>query len=271
MTAQRLSPLQVLVGKKLSPLDPIRLTELCTAAERVVIDVGTGDARTAYRLAKANPAWLVIGIDPAWQRMTETAVKAARKEAKGGAPNLLLVNSSIETVPAALHDRGDEVMALMPWGKLLRGIVLSEADVCGGLRSVAKLGAPLDVAIGTSIWRDPIPLDLRDLPELTPTSAAEPGGLADRLAALGWQVTEARAVPHTELDRISSSWARRLGSAAPETVLHIRAVAVAVPDDAEDDARSGVSSDGQIADPVHPGPPARTGQAADEPADAAGP
>lgn len=223
MTAARL---QVLQGKKLADLDPVRLAELCDAAERVVLDVGTGDARTAYRLAKANPGWLVIGVDPAWQRMAETAVRAARKEAKGGAPNLLLVNASIETAPPALHGRADEVTALMPWGKLLRGIVLGDADVCGGLRAVARDGAPLDVAIGTSIWRDPVPLDIRDLPELTPDTVASTG-LAERLAALGWRVTEVRLVPHTELDRISSSWARRLGSGASETVLHLRAVAAA--------------------------------------------
>lgn len=218
--------LQVLQGKKLAELDPARLDELCDAAERVVFDVGTGDARTAYRLAKANPGWLVVGVDPAWQRMAETAVRAARKEAKGGAPNLLLVNSSIETAPLPLHGRADEVTALMPWGRLLRGVVLGEADVCGGLRAVARDGAPLDVAIGTSIWRDPIPLEIRDLPELTPETV-ESTGLADRLAAAGWRLTDARLVPHTELDRISSSWARRLGSGATETVLHLRAVATA--------------------------------------------
>jgi len=218
--------LQVMQGKKLGDLDPARLDELCGAAERVVFDVGTGDARTAYRQALAHPDWLVIGVDPAWQRMAETAVRAARKPAKGGAPNLLLVNSSIETAPTALHGRADEVMALMPWGKLLRGIVLGEADVCGGLRAVARTGAPLDVAIGTSIWREPVPLDIRDLPELTPDTVRSTG-LTERLAAAGWELEEARLVPHTELDRISSSWARRLGSGAAETVLHLRAVAVA--------------------------------------------
>jgi 16S rRNA (adenine(1408)-N(1))-methyltransferase len=220
MTAARL---QVLEGKKLVQFDPAHLDELCDAADRVLIDVGTGDARTAYRLAKANPTWLVIGVDPAWQRMTETAVRAARKEAKGGAPNLLLVNSSIETVPEPLHDRGDEVMALMPWGKLLRGIVLGDADVCTGLRATAHDGAPLDIAVGTSIWREPVPIDIRDLPELTVDYVEEE--LAKRFALHGWKVTEARLVPHTELDRISSSWARRLGSGATETVMHLRCVA----------------------------------------------
>jgi 16S rRNA (adenine(1408)-N(1))-methyltransferase len=219
------SRLKVLAGKKLVDLAPAELAAALAAAEHVLVDVGTGDARTAYRQAVAHPEWLVIGVDPAWQRMAETAVRAARKPAKGGAPNLILVNAAIEAVPSALHGVADEVTVLMPWGKLLRGVVLGEDDVLAGLRAVAKPGAPLEVSIGTSIWRDPIPLEIRDLPELTPESV-DSTGLADRLAALGWQATDVRLVPHTELETISSSWARRLGSGATETVLHLRAVAV---------------------------------------------
>ncbi|MEY9857657.1 16S rRNA (adenine(1408)-N(1))-methyltransferase [Catenulispora sp. GAS73] len=221
----RTATLKVLAGKKLTDLDPAEWAGIRAAAERVLVDVGTGDARTAYRQAIAHPDWLVVGVDPAWQRMTETAVRAARKPAKGGAPNLVLVNSAIETVPAALHGVADEVTVLMPWGKLLRGVVLGEDDVLSGLRSVAKAGAPLEISIGTSIWRDPIPLEIRDLPELTRESV-ESTGLADRLAASGWEVADIRLVPHTDLDTISSSWARRLGSGATETVLHLRAIAV---------------------------------------------
>lgn len=221
----RTAALKVLTGKKLTDLDPAEWAGILAAAERVLVDVGTGDARTAYRQAIAHPDWLVVGVDPAWQRMTETAVRAARKPAKGGAPNLVLVNSAIETVPAALHGVADDVTVLMPWGKLLRGIVLGEEDVLSGLRSVAKAGAPLEISIGTSIWRDPIPLEIRDLPELTPQTVVSTG-LGDRLAAFGWEVADVRLVPHTDLDTISSSWARRLGSGATETVLHLRAIAV---------------------------------------------
>ena len=217
--------LKILAGKKLTDLAPAELAAALAAAEHVLVDVGTGDARTAYRQAVAHPDWLVIGVDPAWQRMTETAVRAARKPAKGGAANLLLVSSAIETVPPALHGVADQVTVLMPWGKLLRGVVLGEDDVLSGLRAVAKPGAPLEISIGTSIWRDPIPLEIRDLPELTPETVASTG-LTDRLAALGWRVTEVRLVPHTDLDTISSSWARRLGSGATEMVLHLRAIAV---------------------------------------------
>ncbi|OLE23360.1 MAG: rRNA methyltransferase, partial [Catenulispora sp. 13_1_20CM_3_70_7] len=171
--------LKVLAGKKLTDLPPAELAGALAAAEHVLVDVGTGDARTAYRQAVAHPEWLVIGVDPAWQRMTETAVRAARKPAKGGAPNLVLVNAAIETVPAPLHGIADAVTVLMPWGKLLRGIVSGESDVLAGLRAVAKPGTPLEVSIGTSIWRDPIPLEIRGLPELTPETVGSTG-LADR-------------------------------------------------------------------------------------------
>jgi 16S rRNA (adenine(1408)-N(1))-methyltransferase len=221
----RTAALKVLAGKKLTDLDAAAWAEALKSADRVLVDVGTGDARTAYRQAIAHPEWLVVGVDPAWQRMTETAVRAARKPAKGGAPNLILVSSAIETVPTPLHGVADEVTVLMPWGKLLRGVVLGEADVLSGLRAVAKPGTPLEISIGTSIWRDPIPLEIRDLPELTPETVVS-AGLTDRLAALGWEVTDVRLVPHTDLDTISSSWARRLGSGATETVLHLRAIAV---------------------------------------------
>lgn len=215
--------MQVVQGKRLVAADPEALAALRAGADRVIVDVGTGDARTAYRLAKAQPDRLVIGVDPAWQRMTPTSVRASRKPAKGGAPNLLLVNAAIETVPDDLHGIADEVLVLMPWGKLLRGVVHGDADVCTGLRSVARAGATLEITVGTSIWRDPVPLEIRDLPELTPGYVDTV--LADRLAGCGWQVTGAEVISGAEMDRISSSWARRLGSANPEVVIHIRAVA----------------------------------------------
>ena len=241
-TPARKAALKVLAGKKLVDLDPAEWTGMLAAVERVLVDVGTGDARTAYRQAVAHPEWLVVGVDPAWQRMAETAVRAARKPAKGGAPNLVLVNSAIETVPAALHAVADEVTVLMPWGKLLRGVVLGEADVLSGLRAVAKPGAPLEISIGTSIWRDPVPLEIRDLPELTPETVRSTG-LTERLAAHGWAVADVRLVPHTDLDTISSSWARRLGSGATETVLHLRAVAV--------DPRDAVGAEHASGEPGH--------------------
>lgn len=216
--------MQVVRGKRLADLPAAMLADLRRHAARVIADIGAGDARAAYRLAKAHPDWLVIGIDPAWQRMTPTSVRSGRKPAKGGTGNLLLVNASIETVPAELHNVADEVLVLMPWGKLLRGIVNGEHDVCAGLRAVARPGATLQITVGTSIWRDPVPREVRGLPELTPGYVD--AVLAERLATAGWQVTASELMTGADARRFRSSWGQRLGSSAQETVMHIQAVAV---------------------------------------------
>lgn len=212
--------MQVVRGKRLVAFGEEDLVALVRGHERVFIDVGTGDARTAYRNAKADPGRLVIGIDPAWRRMEKVSARAMSKLAKGGVGNLLLVNAAIENPPVPLHNLADEVAVQMPWGKLLRGVVTGEPDVCLGLRAIAKTGAPMDVTVGTSIWREPVPNDIRDLPELTREYVEE--RLAGELAEFGWRVESAGVVD----DAPKSSWSSRLGSTKDERVFHMRATAV---------------------------------------------
>jgi 16S rRNA (adenine(1408)-N(1))-methyltransferase len=215
--------MRLLDGKQVVSLDPQRLAQLRERSSHVVVDVGTGDARTAYRLAKTNPGWLVIGIDPNASGMVDTAVRSKRKPARGGVGNLLLISAAIEAVPPELTGVADEVLVLMPWGKLLRGVVLGEPEVCAGLHRVAKKSATVDVTVGTSIWRPPVPLEIRDLPELTTQYVLDK--LAPAWADSGLRVVEAQTVTGAEADRLPSSWARRLNTTDQEVVMHIRAVA----------------------------------------------
>lgn len=215
----------VLRGRSVDAMDAAGLAARVAAAERVVVDVGTGDARSAWRLARAQPGWLVIGLDPARDRMAPTAVRSARRPERGGAPNLVLVPAAVEAAPEALTAVADEVLVLMPWGHLLHGLVRGAPDVCRGLRRLAVDGASLDVTIGTSIWRDPVPAAVQGLPELTVARADEV--LAPLLRTSGWALDEARVVEVAELATSASSWARRLDATRPEQVLHLRAVAVA--------------------------------------------
>lgn len=168
------------------------------------MDVGTGDGRFVYRMARAHPDRLVIGLDPAWQRMIDSARRATKD-----APNALFVCASAEDPPPELLGVADEVYVNLPWARLLTGLVLGEAAVCVGLRKLARLGAPLRVVVGTDIWRDPVPRDVRGLPELTSRYVDET--LADRLAEHGWKVTEFR---DADPEEVPSSWARRLAQGA---------------------------------------------------------
>jgi len=65
----------------------------------VVIDVGTGDGRWLYRLARARPEWLYIGIDATLDAARPTMRRARRRRKRGGAPNLVFVRARAETLP----------------------------------------------------------------------------------------------------------------------------------------------------------------------------
>lgn len=222
----RAGSVQVVEGKALGRMPAPELAARVADAARVVVDVGTGDARAAWRLARAEPHTLVVGLDPAWQRMTDTAARARRKPAKGGAPNLVLVNAAVEATPPALDGVADAVTVLMPWGGLLRGVVVASADVCAGLRRLARSSATLEIVIGTSIWRPPVPVELTDLPELTPAALAPDGALAARWAAAGWAVDDAIVATSIDEGVPATSWARRLGSTSPEALLVVRLHAI---------------------------------------------
>jgi 16S rRNA (adenine(1408)-N(1))-methyltransferase len=137
--------------------------------------------------------------------------------------NLLLVAASIETPPEELAGIADEVLVLMPWGALLRGVVRGEPEVCGGLRRVARTGATVEVTIGTSIWSEPVPAEIRDLPELTDDYVRD--WLAPRWARAGLRIATAELVTAGAEPRLATSWARRLNSGRAEQFRHLTAVA----------------------------------------------
>ena len=61
--------------------------------------------------------------------MREISSKAAKKPDRGGAPNALFVVASVEHSPDELRGVADEVFVTLPWGSLMRGIILGEPQV----------------------------------------------------------------------------------------------------------------------------------------------
>jgi len=227
-TGERADEPPVVRGKAAGTLTAEELSALRASHDRTVVDVGAGDGRAVYRLARAHPRWLVIGLDPAWRRMVEMAARSARKPEKGGAPNALYVRGVAEDPPPPLAGVADELHVMLPWGRLLTGLVLGERQLCCGLRRMAVPGASLDVTVGTDIWREPVPVEIRELPELTLEYVEEV--LRPRLAEAGWRVETAELVSGAEpggSGAHASSWGRRLSDRSrPRTrFMHIRATA----------------------------------------------
>ena len=198
------------IGKgRTATVDADAFAGLRAGYAKTAVDVGTGDGRFAYHLASADPARLVIGIDALDEPMGEIAAKAARKPAKGGRPNLLLVRAALETLPAELHDVADEVSVQLPWGSLLEGIVLARDDVLGGLAALCRPGARVTVTLNGEIWLDSTPARYEHLPVPTPEYVADV--VAAGMERVGIRIEAARYSTGAEAKALPTTWARRLG------------------------------------------------------------
>ncbi|MBF6599699.1 MAG: class I SAM-dependent methyltransferase [Dehalococcoidia bacterium] len=213
----------VVRGKKISELSRAGLAEHLAPYEGVTIDVGTGDGAFAYRYAQRQPARFVIGLDPVREAMREYSAKAAGKPARGGLPNVLYVVASVEQPPAELHAIADELYVNLPWGSMMRGVILGDPVVLEGLASLARDGGRLRVVVNMRIFDDPVPIEARDLPEPTPAYAR--GTLAPAYDRAGLRITEARAFAGDEMAELATTWAKRLSHRRAPPSLLIEAVA----------------------------------------------
>jgi 16S rRNA (adenine(1408)-N(1))-methyltransferase len=189
-------------------LDRGGLDDLTGKAERVVLDVGTGDGLFAYTYAREHPDAFVIGVDPARDQLEETSRRALKKPARGGVGNVLFVWADVQDPPAELGRVADEVHVLLPWGRLMTGLVLAEADVLAGLVRMARPGAALRIVLNGEVWTGSTPVHVEHLPELTPEYAL--AELTGPYAAAGIRLTGARLLNGDETGAIRSTWSRRL-------------------------------------------------------------
>lgn len=195
------------VGKgRTEPIERADLDAHRRRALRTVIDVGTGDGRYPYALATEHDDWFVIGIDALDETMGEVAYKAGRKPAKGGRSNVVYLRAAIEQVSEDLRDIADDVHVMLPWGRLLEGIVVPDAGVLQGL---ALLGPRLHVVLNGEIWESSLPVRFDHLPVPTPEYIA--ATVAPALSAAGIAIGPARYLTAVEAKSLPTTWARRLG------------------------------------------------------------
>ena len=198
------------VGKgRVAEMPTADLEQLRAAFASCAVDVGTGDARFAYHLASRHPDWLVIGLDALDAPMGEIVYKAARKPAKGGRPNLVLLRAAVEALPAELAGIADEVDVLLPWGALLEGLVRARSEIIAGIATLTRPDARVRVTLNGEIWLDSTPARYEDLPVPTPEYVAEV--VEPEFRRAGIDLEPARYLGAEEAKALPTTWARRLG------------------------------------------------------------
>ena len=211
----------VVQGRQLAERSRADVEALIAPYEGVTVDVGTGDGAFAYRYAQQHPQRFVIGLDPVRENMREYSARAARRPERGGLANVLYAVASIEQVPAELRGIADELYVNLPWGSLMRGLILGEAAVLDGLASLGRDGAVLRAVVNTRIFDDPVPVEARDLPEPTPQYVRET--LAPLYARRGLRIEQARLFDADELRALGTTWAKRLSHRRPPPSVYVEA------------------------------------------------
>jgi 16S rRNA (adenine(1408)-N(1))-methyltransferase len=195
-------------GKRTYELSRSELERLISPFEDVLVDVGTGDGRFVLAHARAHPGTFTIGFDPVASAMESSSLSAARKRERGGTPNALFVVATAEDPPPELDGVADVVSIVLPWGRLLRAVLLGHRDVLGLLARIARPGARLRIVLNNEIFEDPVPLDTAELPEATVEYATTE--LKPLYAQVGIHLDGARFLNEDEVKRLRTTWARRL-------------------------------------------------------------
>ena len=205
-------------GKKIVDLSGAELVARRTGYDRLLVDIGTGDGKHAYHLARRNPGTLVIGLDAAKDNLRKVS-------ARTDAENLLFLWCPVEQLPNELLGI-DELHVLMPWGSLLRGMLGDPPSVLASLAARCSPAARFLITLNLHAWRPSVP-EVGAHAEPTPdTVEAE---LADVYGQNGWQLERAWYLDEAGITELATSWTRRLNSSRDQLDVLALAGSIRVP------------------------------------------
>lgn len=190
----------------------------------IIVDIGTGDGLFVYQTARRNPHKFYIGIDASPTTLKKISEKIHRRPEKGGAPNVLFIQATVEELPTELDGVANEVHIHFPWGSLLAAVVAGKQDVLANVRRICTVGALLEIVLGLDPARDAAELERL---EITPIDIP----FIDRVLgplylSSGFSIVGRGILPGGEWAKFHTSWAKRLKSRKERLLTYIIATAI---------------------------------------------
>jgi hypothetical protein len=183
--------METIRGRKSLDLSLCKWNEQIANYNQIILDLGTGDGRYAHALAEKHPRWFVIGVDACRENL--------REHSQTKLPNLLFAIASAQDLPCELHGAISHITINFPWGSLLESLLSADPRLIGGLKSVSRRGASLDLHLNSGA-----------LAEAGKTLEAGTDTVYYNLLRAGWQVAQPVIMDARALKAFPSTWAKRL-------------------------------------------------------------
>lgn len=213
--------MEVICGKETFHMDAEEFNRIVAPYSTVAVEIGTGNGKFVYELAKEQPDTFFIGIDADRNNLIKYSHKVHRKPERGGLPNVLYVIAGAEDLPPELDNTADVIWIVLPWGSLLQGIVLGENRILRNIARISSVHGVLKIFISYSVKYEPAEMEKRGLPTLTFEY------IDDVLTPLynreGLIITERNLLTNETMKEIPSKWAKRLAYGRKRKTLFIEA------------------------------------------------
>jgi 16S rRNA (adenine(1408)-N(1))-methyltransferase len=171
---------------------------------------------------------MFLATDANPDALLQTASRAARKPPRGGVPNLICIAEPLDVIADDLAGAADRVTVILPWGSLLRALVLPEIASLTHLRRLCALNASVEIVFSYDNKRD---ASARG--PLGAFSVQEPHVrhvLPELYERAGFRVTSVEGISEHELGMYETTWAKRLAFGQRREIWRLRAIANEVPD-----------------------------------------
>ena len=169
-----------------------------------VLDIGTGDGRFVYKMAKENHEKLFVGMDPS-QKQLEIYSKKINKEKL---ENVLLVLGSVEIPPQELIGKFDEIYINFPWGSLLGGIATANTKIVETICKFCKPYSQIEIIFGYSDEAEPTEYERLQLEKIDQELIANK--IVPEFSKFGFKLEHLEELRKEVLVKIGSSWAKKL-------------------------------------------------------------
>jgi hypothetical protein len=161
-----------------------------------------------------------VAVDANADSLRRTAWRAARRDSRGGAGNLLCVAATPAELSRELPSVADRVTIVLPWGALLPAVAAPEPETLLAISEICAPGASFEVVFSRDPRRDAATAALPPLYDLSAASVR--AHLQEHYGRAGLQVRQVEELDQKALLDYPTTWAKRLAHGRPRKVWRVR-------------------------------------------------